>query len=317
MSEPLVVALNPSVDVEWRLDRVLPIEKNVIRDTRRWPGGKGVNVARWVQHLGNIGRLLLPLGGDPGTEMRTGLRAWKIPSTVVPIRDRSRVNVIVTPDSGPQIRFNEPGPLLTRADQTRVLQALRRSLAKASLLVLSGSLPRGLASNSYAACIRLARRRGVRTILDCEGASLAAAVAARPFPVKPNEHELATWRGRPLRSWPEVRQAAAALSDQTQGWVLLSLGRKGAVLLHSRERVCLKVRPPAVQAVNTVGAGDALLAAVTCRLSAGAPPEDWLRWGVATGTTMTTLPAGRLPEPRRIAALAEKLVVHRCPLPAR
>lgn len=316
MPEPLVVALNPSVDVEWRLDRVLPVEKNVIRTLRRWPGGKGVNVARWVQHLGKEGRLLLPLGGEPGAEMKNGLRAWRVPCVVVPIRDRSRVNVIVTPDSGPQIRFNEPGPHLAGPDRARVFRALGRSLARASMLVLSGSLPRGLASNYYATCIRLARRRGVRTILDCEGASLTAAVLARPFLVKPNEHELAAWWGRPLRSWMEIRQAAAALSDQTRGWVLLSLGRKGAVLLHNRDRVCLKVRPPAVHAVNTVGAGDALLAAVTCRLSVGAPPEDWLRWGVATGTTMTTLPAGQLPEVRRIAALAKQLVVSRCPLPA-
>ena len=57
----LIVALNPSIDLEWRVDQVRWEEKNTIESERRWAGGKGVNVARWLRHLGGKPRLLLPL----------------------------------------------------------------------------------------------------------------------------------------------------------------------------------------------------------------------------------------------------------------
>src|SRR5688572_7091596 len=71
---PLVVALNPSVDVEWMVQTIRHDEKNPIRLERRWAGGKGVNVARWLDRFLQDPRLLLPLGGGPGREMVSFLR---------------------------------------------------------------------------------------------------------------------------------------------------------------------------------------------------------------------------------------------------
>lgn len=311
MAGPLVVALNPSVDVEWRLDHVRSEEKNVIRSVHRWPGGKGVNVARWLRHLGVPGRLLLPLGGAPGREMRAGLAAWKIRSRIVPIQNNSRVNVIVTPDAGPQLRFNETGPPLSRSDWQAIKESVADELRRCRAIVFSGSLPRGLPVGSYAELIRLAHRAGVPSILDCEGPSLATALPSRPFLVKPNEHELALWAGRRLGSNLAVQRAALDLSRLTHGWVFVSLGSRGAILVQANEGLFLQTVPPKIRVRNTVGAGDALLAAVTWRFLLGEAPEDWLRWGVATGTTMASLPADQLPEPDRIARLAKNLVVSR------
>jgi 1-phosphofructokinase family hexose kinase len=303
----LVVALNPSVDVEWRLDLVRPEEKNVVRSIRRWPGGKGVNVARWLLHLGSPARLLLPLGGAPGRELSAGLKLWNIPIRSVRIRESSRVNVIVTPDQGPQIRFNEAGPVLSRSDWQATQSLIARELEAASVLVLSGSLPRGIPSSAYRQLIQLARRAEVPCILDCEGASLKLALSARPFLVKPNEHELADWAGTALPTEESVLGAATRLSSQTQGWVFVSRGRQGALLVHSGHGVTLRALPPVVRVQNTVGAGDALLSAVTSRLALGEPPEAWLRWGVATGTVMATKPAGVLPSTASIARMVARI----------
>ena len=45
----LVLALNPSIDAEWRVDDVLWEEKNNVSSERCWAGGKGINVARWLK----------------------------------------------------------------------------------------------------------------------------------------------------------------------------------------------------------------------------------------------------------------------------
>src|SRR5690349_18704774 len=58
----LILALNPSIDAEWRVNDVLWEEKNNVQSERRWAGGKGINVARWLKHIGGKPRLLLPLG---------------------------------------------------------------------------------------------------------------------------------------------------------------------------------------------------------------------------------------------------------------
>src|SRR2546422_5062118 len=109
----LIVALNPSIDFEWRVAQVRWEEKNVIESDRRWAGGKGVNVARWLKHLGGQPRLLLPLGGPAGKELAACLRNEKLAARIVPLREQTRVNVIVTTATRRQLRFNPKGPKLS------------------------------------------------------------------------------------------------------------------------------------------------------------------------------------------------------------
>src|SRR4030095_8548754 len=159
---PLIVALNPSVDVEWRVPSVRWGEKNEIQSERRWPGGKGVNVARWLKHLGLQPRLLLPLGGRNGEEMAAGLQAERISTAVFRIRGQTRGNVIVTGPPEGQLRFNPLGPELSQAEWRQLQALVRRELQGASLLILSGSLPRGLGAEAYFDLIRLAARENIR-----------------------------------------------------------------------------------------------------------------------------------------------------------
>src|ERR1043165_4308390 len=88
----LVLALNPSIDAEWRVDDVLWEEKNNVHSERRWAGGKGINVARWLKHLGGKPQLLLPLGGKTGSELAGYLRAEKIPTHIIRLGEPTRVN---------------------------------------------------------------------------------------------------------------------------------------------------------------------------------------------------------------------------------
>src|SRR5436190_697152 len=125
----LVLALNPSIDREWRM-----VLKSVARELARLPMEQG--------------------GHDPSV-----------------CAVRSNLN---SRTSGVTLRRN--------------------------LLILSGSLPRGVPVTAYAQLIRLARRRGVVTLLDCDGLVFTTAIKARPFLVKPNDHELAEWWGKPLRT---------------------------------------------------------------------------------------------------------------------
>jgi 1-phosphofructokinase family hexose kinase len=294
----LVLALNPSIDAEWRVGDVLWEEKNNVQSERRWAGGKGINVARWLKHLDGQPQLVLPLGGKTGDELAGYLRAEKIPTQIIRLREPTRVNVIVTTETGRQMRFNPLGPELSRAEWGAVLRSVEGNLSRmrpASLFILSGSLPRGVPVVAYARLIRLAHRFGVRTLLDCDGPAFAAAITARPFFVKPNEHELAQWWRQPLRSETAIVRAARALSEQTRGWVLVSRGAKRSLLVNRAEGVQFSAAPSRVKPRNTVGAGDASLAAVAGQIELAAPPHAWLRSGLAVGTLATQSEPGGLP----------------------
>lgn len=305
----LVLALNPSIDAEWRVDQVRWQEKNIVQGERRWAGGKGVNVARWLQHLGDRPHLLIALGGATGNELARQLRAERIKAQIISLREATRVNVIVTTGQGRQLRFNPLGPKLSTIECRKVFEETKKELLSASCLILSGSLPRSAPVQTYARLIRLARLSGRKPLLDCDGASFAAAVGAQPFLVKPNDHELEQWHGRTLASERATVRTAKALSTATGGWVLVSRGERGAILVNEREAVGFTAHIPVGQAVNTVGAGDAMFAAVARQIERNAPPQEWLRWGVATGTSATRCEAGELPKLSLITRLACNIAI--------
>ncbi|MBM3834196.1 MAG: hexose kinase [Verrucomicrobia bacterium] len=305
----LVLALNPSIDAEWRVADVQWQEKNIVQTERRWAGGKGVNVARWLKHLGDRPQLLIPLGGSTGNELAKQLRDERIKSHIVHLREATRVNVIVTTKQGRQLRFNPVGPKLSTDEWRGIFEGVRTQLASANCLIVSGSLPRAAPVATYARLIRAAHATDRRTFLDCDGAAFGAAIRAKPFLVKPNEHELAQWYGRALNSERALLQAARALSKQIHSWVLVSRASKGACLINELEGAAFAARPPSVEAANTVGAGDAMLAAAAWQFIQGAPPRDWLRWAVATGTAATLNQAGELAKIGAIRDMAWRIAV--------
>ena len=293
-----VVSLNPALDAEWRVEDVLWEEKNVVHTQRRWPGGKGINVARWLKFLGADPELLIPLGGATGREISRGLRAQELRARVIPLAGETRVNVVVTTADGRQMRFNPPGPKVNALERKHILRAANFVLSRGATLILSGALPPGLPAASYAQLIRRAHRHGRRAILDCDGDALVAGVQAKPFLIKPHLHDLSRWSGRTLRSERAIIAAARRMSAESGGWILVSLGADGALLVNVRENFAARATLPPVRVLNTVGAGDAMLAAAVVKSVGTFSPEELLRHAAATGTAATQCAAGAFPSRR-------------------
>ncbi len=304
----LVVALNPSVDVEWRVDSVRWEEKNVIQSERRWPGGKGVNVARWLTFLRSEPTLVLPLGGASGEKMKAALSREKIKVETISISQATRENIIVTSPRG-QLRFNPPGPKISKVEWQKIKSRVEENLDGKKLLILSGSLPLGVPADAYAQLLKIAQRKNVSTILDCDGVAFQKTISSKPFLVKPNEFELSQWAGEKIKSERALVSSARKLAKATTGWVLVSRGAKGAILLNAQDSFYFSANAPAIKPRNTVGAGDAMLAAVAEQVQNSAAPEDWLRWGVAVGTAATQCRAGELPSRKAVQKIAARVTV--------
>lgn len=304
-----VIGLNPAVDVEWRVGTINWNEKTIIESSRSWAGGKPPNVARWLRFLGYESSLLMPLGGEPGRLIARDLKKWEVRLRKVSIAEDTRTNVMVTPDEGRQLRFNPKGPKLSAAEWERVFAEAQKGFRRSRLTILSGSLPRGAAPATHARLIRLAHQHQQRVILDCDGPALRLGAKAKPFLIKPNRFELSGWLGREAAKESEVIAGARELSAAARAWVFVSLDAGGGILVNDGEGFVATARAPKVKALNEVGAGDALLAQLAGRISNDKEPVEWLRWGVATGTTFVQAPAGNLPKRNAIDRLAKKIHV--------
>lgn len=307
----LVISLNPAVDCEWRVKSVLAEEKNEVIGETRWPGGKGINVARWLKWLKVRSRIFLPLGGTTGRELSAGLRAEGIRFLGFPLGEPNRVNVVVTPDSGPQYRFNQTRPHLTGPLARRLVSRAAELSGQADPVIISGTLAFGAPTDSYARIVRAARKAGRRVFLDCDREPFALALPERPFLVKPNEFELGEWAGRSLPGEASVRLAAVELSAKTGGYVLVSRAAAGAWLINANAGVGLTAGVPPVAVRNTVGAGDAMLAGAVAASLESDDPELLLRWAVATGCAATEAAPGKLPAVRRWRALVNTVPLAR------
>jgi 1-phosphofructokinase len=279
----LTVTPNPSLD---RTVFVDALERGAViraRRTRTEPSGKGVNVALALHRLGFDARAVVAVGGALGEQVSRLLRDAGLHIRAVAVAGETRCNLSIVEPDGTVTKVNEPGPDLSVAEITALVDAVREELAGADRLAVCGSLPAGAPEDLLARLVILGHEAGVPVAVDSSGPALRAALAAGPDLVAPNAFELAELVERPLHTLGEIVDAAAEIRERGVGAVLVSLGGDGAVLVD--EAGAVHAEAPVTRVVSAVGAGDALLAGFLSAQAAGAPVVDALvtalRWAAA------------------------------------
>ncbi len=299
------VTCNPALDCAVTLDTFCEGTLNRTGGATLTPGGKGINVSRVLAALGEDTLALGFIAGENGALLQSALRALGLKTDFLCLeRGQTRINVKLY--GLRETELNAPGaPVLPAA-----LCALERQLAgleltPADTVCLCGSLAPGMPPDTYARLVeRLAGCGVVRTVVDASAAALEAAVAARPWLVKPNREELAALAGRDLPTLADVTAAAERLLARGAATVLVSLGGEGALLCAADGRR-LYQPTPAGRVQGTVGAGDSLVAGFVAAMSRGEDVAGALRLGVACGSA-TAFSAG-LATGEESRALLERL----------
>ncbi|UQX88240.1 1-phosphofructokinase family hexose kinase [Jatrophihabitans telluris] len=302
----LAVCLNAAIDVTYTVDRIQPGASHRVREVRHRAGGKAVNVARVLRQLGEPARLLAFAGSTTGQQLAHDLAAAGLDHRLVPTAGDTRRTVTVV-DIADATVFNEPGPVITPAEWAVFVEVFRDEMKSADLLVLAGSLPRGLEPGAYGELIELAHLEGVPAILDADGPALDTALPARPFLVKPNHHELAELVGRSLTSANDVHLAAAELADRGPSVVLVSRGEQGLIAV-TPDGTWQAGAPERVRG-NPTGAGDSLVAAVAAGVRAG---KDWpaiLADGIATSAAAVAVEVAGEIDPATRARLRPRVLI--------
>jgi len=292
----IVVCLNPALDVTHHVDAVDWGGVNRPRAVRARPGGKGLNVARTLHALG-VDVLVLGLaGGITGAGVEAALRERCVPAALTPVAGETRRTFSVV-DDRTVTAFYEAGPTVGEEEFAGFRRGYERALEGATAVVLSGSLPPGLAAGTYATLIETAAAAAVPAVLDTHGEALRRGAAAGAAIVKPNLTELAALAGpaassalSPPADGSANLATAAAAAAQLRGAqaVVITLGPDG--LLAATGDGCWRARAPAAVAGNATGAGDAVAAALAHGLVLGRPWDERLRHAAALGAATAAAP---------------------------
>ncbi|MBN8721603.1 MAG: 1-phosphofructokinase family hexose kinase [Acidobacteria bacterium] len=278
----LIVSLNTGID---RIIYLSNFELGKIsRATRvvEQAGGKAVNVARALVALGKRVLVIGFVGSFTGQHIRQNLLDSKIPARLIPISGSSRSCYILIDENKKQDTvINEPGPEITSIEFNQFYQELITYLPKASMLICSGSLPRGVSNNSYQQFVNLAHSYKIPALVDASGETLKLALQAKPYLIKPNRDEAENLLNKSI-SDKEALIAAREIHQSGVAIGLISLGDKGVAATWSNGELFLAA--PKLDAINCVGCGDAFLAGCASAIIENKHPQEIISWGVAAGS---------------------------------
>ena len=272
------VTLNPSLDYHLYLTALSVGNVHRTQHTGITFGGKGINVSVILSRLGIPNTALGFVAGFTGDELCARLTEAGVRQDMIRLENGyTRINVKL--HAADETEINAAGATVT-SDAMEVLLGKLELLNGGDELVLSGSIPPSLPIASYGNIMARLKSKGVRCVVDAEGDALLATLPYAPFLIKPNLHELSMLAGERLTTDAEIISAARGLQARGAQNVLVSLGARGAILLDA-DGGC-HIAPAFVgNPVNTVGAGDSMVAGFLAGLPEGYASA--LRMGLAAG----------------------------------
>ena len=261
-----VICLHPAIDRTLELSSSFAVGglNRAVRVFER-AGGKGVNVAAVLSSLGAEACVIVPTAGSNGLKLERLLQKQNISSLVLSVNGETRECQAIL-DGAQTTEINESGPNLTPNDLLK-LEALIP--ASARFVVLSGSLPPGLALLEFGAFVKRLSLNS-KVVVDTSGRALKVALENGAYLIKPNQTELEHLVLTPTEIFQEFGTR-----------VLHSKGANG--LEYVGPEGSFSQTSSKIEVVNPVGAGDATLAGFLFGLERGRSIRDSLRFASACG----------------------------------
>jgi tagatose 6-phosphate kinase len=274
--------LNAAIDKFYMIDDFQLGKVNRVKEVNAEPGGKGNNVAKVANLLGSKVTASGFLGGTNGQFVHHELQRRGISSDPVFINNLTReALVIVDPLNRTQTEILEPGPHIDQQEWEQMRRKTGELAVQSKVVCFSGSLPPGVPSDSYASLVEIAKLTGALTILDSSGEALLKGIDSAPFLCKPNRDELAQIVGETIHNPADIIAAAKRMLARGIRLVVVSMDKDGSIVVCNSK--VWHVKPPKIEAVNTVGCGDAMIAGIANyfdRQETMPADEEWVQAAV-------------------------------------
>lgn len=273
------VTLNPSIDYYVVVDTFQVGGLNRMRHDIKYPGGKGINVSRVLSRIGIETKALGFIGGFTGRFIQEVLTQEGIATDFVQVDGDTRINIKLK--TAEETEINGAGPNIS-ASQLQELFGKIEEMDNSDTLILAGSIPSSLDDSLYSTMMKRCLDKGIRVVVDTSGKAMLELLRYKPFLVKPNQHELGEFFGIAVNTLEEVIQYGRKLVEMGAQHCIVSMAGDGAVLITDDEAYVANV--PQGKLINSVGAGDSLVAGFIGTFVRTGSVQQAFAYGVATGS---------------------------------
>lgn len=275
------LTFNPS------LDYIVTVPKftcGVVNRTSKeviFPGGKGINVSMVLKNLGFENTALGFLAGFTGDALKSLVEEKGIHAEFIAVeRGMTRINVKLR--STQETEINGQGPAIDEADIKKLYERLD-TLQDGDILVMAGSIPDVMPKTMYMDIMEHLKEKKLRIVVDATNDLLVNVLKYKPFLIKPNNHELGEIFRVTIKEKADVVKYARKLQEQGARNVLVSMAGDGAVLL-AEDGTVYQAEAPKGKVVNSVGAGDSMVAGFLAGYLESESYEKAFQMGVCTGS---------------------------------
>ncbi|WP_338434087.1 1-phosphofructokinase [Ligilactobacillus saerimneri] len=273
------VTINPSIDYIVQLPELHLGLVNRMAYDNKLPGGKGINVSRILRELGHDSVAWGFMGGFTGRFITDALEKDGLKTDFTPVAADTRINVKIKAEEETEI--NGKGPAVTPAEIATFKEKFAHLTAD-DVVIFAGSLVPNLDDDFYFELIKIIQEKGAQFVIDTTGESLRKALQEKPLVVKPNNHELAELFGVEFSGIDDIIKYAQKLREMGAQYVMISMAGDGGLLV-TADGVYRSLAPQGT-VVNSVGAGDSMLAGFTGTYADTHDPVEAFRYGLASGS---------------------------------
>lgn len=253
------ITLNPALDYIIGLKGLVSNEINTSTSEYILPGGKGINVSIILKRLEVDSITLGFISGFTGEEIKRLVEAEKIKTDFINLKSgNSRINVKILEEEK-ETAINSKGPLVDNKSIEELFQKID-ILKEDDILVLSGSTPKGIDENIYERICEKIKEKNIKIVVDSTKDLLLNTLKYKPFLIKPNHYELGEIFSVQIVNQDQAIEYAKKLQQKGAKNVLVSMGEKGSILLDENGKFYKKDIIKNKNVVNTVGAGDSMVA---------------------------------------------------------
>lgn len=275
------VTFNPSLDYIVDVEDFQPGRVNRTTKELVYPGGKGVNVSLVLKNLGIESTALGFVAGFTGQEIERSLKEWGCYTDFIRISQGiSRINLKLR--SKEESEINGQGPKISKEALEELYRKLD-TLDSQDVLVLAGSIPGCMPDSSYEEILKRVEKKKIRVAVDATGTLLVNVLKYHPFLIKPNNHEMEEIFHVSMDSEEMLVSYAKKLQEMGALNVLISMAGDGAILVSADGEV-LRSAAPKGKVVNSVGAGDSMVAGFLAGYLTDGDYRHAFRMGIAAGS---------------------------------
>ena len=275
------ITFNPAVDLVIQVPNCQLGTLNRSMSEEYVAGGKGINISVVLKRLGVDNIATGFLGGFTGKFIEEFLEKEGVITHFISVDGTTRINVKVKGEVETEI--NAAGPNVRKEKFQELVNYLEDKVKEEDVVFLAGNAAPGLDETSYVEIAKLCRSRDVKLVLDTTKALLLACLPYQPFIIKPNQHELEELFGVNIETQEEMIAYAFKLQEKGARNVLVSCGGEGAFLVSETGEV-LTSNTPKGKLINSVGAGDSMLAGFMAKYIETSDFKESLKQGAASGS---------------------------------